>query len=485
MNTSEAYATAHRIYLFYGIISLFHFGISFLNVKNTRTKEVMIYVYLFLLIFFGISMLMTDSSNSSVCFIIPIVVFPLVLVAKPHVLGSIVFFGVITAIIASGATQDPSVHMSNLLDIIPCGIMSILMIFVIMRNRMQRFYYRVEKRQFQETAKEAEREVENIEDFLNMLVHSSSEEHDLDKALQKLVTEIGKKLNTDRVYILEQNETGTFDNNYEWCREGVRSGKERMKNIPYGGVIEVWYKLFDKSSCVVIDDVEEYKATNKIVYDTLKAENISSLILHSLTVDGERVGYFGVDNPPQETHKYIVSLLNATEFFITAIIRVRNNMRILEDRATYDTLTHCKNRATMSWLLNEEFDKNEPLALLTFDCNGLKTVNDTCGHEAGDALLIRIAGILRSIFGNNNTYRVGGDEFIAAISGISRSAFESLVKQSEEKIGDLASFGCVYKEKVDIDITALLKVADDIMYQQKKRFYEKNHSLSVNSDKEK
>ena len=474
INSSEEYISAHMIYPFYVIISMLYFCFSFVKIKSSLIKEVTIYLYLFLLIFFGIFMLMTASSNGSVCFIIPIIILPLVIVAKPEILASIVLLGVVTAIVISGKTQTTSIHLDNVLDIIPCGVLSILMIFAIMRNRMQRFYYKFENQKLQESEQKALTKVENIEGFVNALVRSASKESDLDLAIEKLVADIGQKLNTDRVYIFERNEAGTFDDNYEWCREGVHSEKDKLKNIPYEGVIEAWYNTFDECSCVLIDDIEQYKDINKTIYTMLKEQQISSLIVHPLVIDGERIGFFGVDNPSPEMHDYIMSLLSMTEFFITAIIKVRNNIRDLQSAATYDPLTNCKNRTAMSWLLNEDFDKNKSLAVFSCDCNSLKKINDAHGHEAGDMHIIRTAEILQSVFGKEDIYRIGGDEFVVAIVGISLSEFEGLAAKAEEQLRDIAAVGYVYKEKVDTDIKHILNLVDTNMYQQKKRFYEKN-----------
>jgi diguanylate cyclase (GGDEF)-like protein len=62
--------------------------------------------------------------------------------------------------------------------------------------------------------------------------------------------------------------------------------------------------------------------------------------------------------------------------------------------------------------------KNDLLALAYIDLVGLKQVNDTRGHAAGDALLQRVVGAIR---GQLRSYdlliRVGGDEFVCALSG--------------------------------------------------------------------
>jgi len=80
---------------------------------------------------------------------------------------------------------------------------------------------------------------------------------------------------------------------------------------------------------------------------------------------------------------------------------------------THDSMTGLRNRA---WF-DEEFNRLHygmqfPVSIVTIDLDGLKQVNDTQGHEAGDALIIGAARILQEAFrGQDIAARLGGDEF--------------------------------------------------------------------------
>ena len=45
-------------------------------------------------------------------------------------------------------------------------------------------------------------------------------------------------MTADRAYIFEQNDRGTFDNTYEWCKAGVSKEKDNLQDVPYEGIIE-------------------------------------------------------------------------------------------------------------------------------------------------------------------------------------------------------------------------------------------------------
>jgi len=82
-----------------------------------------------------------------------------------------------------------------------------------------------------------------------------------------------------------------------------------------------------------------------------------------------------------------------------------------------DPLTHVANRRHFEHALTEELSRAEvsgmPLALLLADLDHLKTINDTCGHAAGDAALRALAEVIRaSTRSRDLTARFGGDEFV-------------------------------------------------------------------------
>ena len=54
-------------------------------------------------------------------------------------------------------------------------------------------------------------------------------------------------------------------------------------------------------------------------------------------------------------------------------------------------------------------------AVVVMDINGLKTVNDTCGHDFGDILIIDACKLICRTFKRSPVYRIGGDEFVAIL----------------------------------------------------------------------
>jgi diguanylate cyclase (GGDEF)-like protein/PAS domain S-box-containing protein len=91
----------------------------------------------------------------------------------------------------------------------------------------------------------------------------------------------------------------------------------------------------------------------------------------------------------------------------------------LKYRSTHDSQTGLYNRAYFDAELDRIAESRHfPVSFITVDLDGLKQVNDSRGHDAGDLLIKAAARILRSAFrGEDMIARIGGDEFIAVLTG--------------------------------------------------------------------
>ena len=72
--------------------------------------------------------------------------------------------------------------------------------------------------------------------------------------------------------------------------------------------------------------------------------------------------------------------------------------KLLEQRAYTDARTGLPNRSACKEILNNNEIISSPTACIIFDLNNLKFINDTMGHSAGDRLIVKFAGLLRSVF---------------------------------------------------------------------------------------
>ena len=158
---------------------------------------------------------------------------------------------------------------------------------------------------------------------------------------------------------------------------------------------------------------------------------------------------------------------------------VRDRMRLtqldMERMAETDSLTGLANRRkAMADLAGAFAAGRGPSVLMIFDLDGFKAYNDSFGHPAGDALLVRLGQRLAAALGDRAVaYRLGGDEFCVIGPGSERAlaAFEELGAAALSEHGDMfaitASFGsCVIPAEAEGPSHAM-HLADQRMYARK------------------
>ncbi|MCR5213354.1 MAG: GGDEF domain-containing protein [Eubacterium sp.] len=171
-----------------------------------------------------------------------------------------------------------------------------------------------------------------------------------------------------------------------------------------------------------------------------------------------------------------------------------NELADLQTRfAYYDQLTGLKNRRSYSEKIeeieNNTNDQEQEIVVIMADINGLKAVNDSMGHLAGDELIVGCSRCLEKAFENIDTiYRIGGDEFCIIMNGDGKAADSSISKLKQVasnyrgKYIDGISISCGYATNKELnkrnvsqdfvfDMEEIVKKADRAMYQDKRDHY--------------
>ncbi|WP_343582801.1 EAL domain-containing protein [Herbaspirillum sp.] len=164
---------------------------------------------------------------------------------------------------------------------------------------------------------------------------------------------------------------------------------------------------------------------------------------------------------------------------------LRNANAHLRQKATHDSLTGLGNRALLEHDLNQAIEDAQrnmgKFAVLLLDLDDFKSINDSLGHRAGDAMLKVVAGYLNRCVGPEDAiYRLGGDEFVivlkrigdagaaSAVAGkiLAEVARPHLVQGRETHL--TTSLGVVLYPQDASDAESLLSLADVAMYRAKK-----------------
>ena len=164
---------------------------------------------------------------------------------------------------------------------------------------------------------------------------------------------------------------------------------------------------------------------------------------------------------------------------VVIIVRVKVHGFLLEMRLQHmsemDQLTGLHNRNSYEWHFNEyPLRCQKSLGCVYIDVNGLHELNDTKGHKAGDIMLQTVAGFVRDLFGKRDTYRIGGDEFLAYTVDWT---MEEIIEKAQQlhvlsnEAGYQVAVGCSYRPVEAVEMNALTMEAESVMYQNKDDYY--------------
>lgn len=121
------------------------------------------------------------------------------------------------------------------------------------------------------------------------------------------------------------------------------------------------------------------------------------------------------------------------------------------------------------------------IVLVALDVNGLKNINDTLGHSAGDNLIKTAANIINNAYSKyGNIYRTGGDEFVAILKCSDSEArglnglLEQATNDSNEEFSEgiaIAMGVVLWNDNSELPFSEIEKLADSRMYENKSEFY--------------
>lgn len=146
----------------------------------------------------------------------------------------------------------------------------------------------------------------------------------------------------------------------------------------------------------------------------------------------------------------------------------------LQRAAFSDPLTGCANRRALERELERELARcaraELDLSVVAIDVDGLKRVNDSEGHAAGDRLLLRLVETLRrALRGLDGVYRVGGDEFIVVLTDTSTHEATGVMARVEGLGAPAFSWGVAsILSTGQRQPTVLLGAADDDLYERRR-----------------
>lgn len=305
---------------------------------------------------------------------------------------------------------------------------------------------------------------------------------DFDQSLKNVTKEIRKICNAVFACILLVDEEHNIFT--VLGEDGDPVGKHQSMydylDEPFKKIVLSWDELIaSNGNCVIVNNekgMQYIKEKNPEWYESIIANNIHSLILFRVKTGNKKIGYMWVSNFQADDTPQIKEALEITTYVLGTEIGNHMLLDQLEKLSSIDLLTGLYNRNKLNNYMSETADADSSLTSIIFlDINGLKKVNDLQGHIAGDILIKRAANTLISVFTNEDIYRVGGDEFVVILKGVEEEQIKKYIHQLHRKAKqNEVSFAVGYAmANTSKDIETLLKEADVMMYEDKRKFYKK------------
>jgi diguanylate cyclase (GGDEF)-like protein len=211
--------------------------------------------------------------------------------------------------------------------------------------------------------------------------------------------------------------------------------------------------------------------------------NIKSLAVYPLLARQGSVGVMNLTSHDRPV-RFPADEIEAMSAIALQAAAVIEHLRLLEQvrrQAERDGLTGLYNRRALTDALQREIDatmrSGNPLAVALLDVDGMKRLNDSRGHAAGDMFLQRVAATLTATFRLTDIIaRYGGDEFLVLMPATERATAVDLGRQflsvlASEETGAGASIGIAVAPEDAETAADLLNAADAAMYTAKRSGY--------------
>ena len=271
------------------------------------------------------------------------------------------------------------------------------------------------------------------------------------------------------------------------AEDTILTTMDRYNDDEFYEIADSWKGLIAGSNCLVVKDehdMEVVKERNPLWYESFTSAHGKNIVLFPLIYRDELLGYIWAMNYDIAKATSIKETFETTASIIASAISNNLLMDRLKVLSSKDILTGVMNRNEMNNYVDKiSSDKkvsSTSVGVIFADLNGLKRVNDQYGHTAGDTLLKNAALALEEVFDTDEIYRAGGDEFTIILTGITEEELDKRVeaiREVSQKYEHVCfAIGQCY-EASKSNVRQALRIADERMYEDKRKYYEKHPEL--------
>ena len=240
-----------------------------------------------------------------------------------------------------------------------------------------------------------------------------------------------------------------------FCERAVNDAWGNPDVLTYD-LVQTWESMIGVSNAVIVQNEQDMAALgeqNQTWERSMRDNHITSLVLIPLRRGKQVVGYMYVINYDVEKTVEVKELVELMSFFLGSEIYNHILLQKLEELSQVDVLTGAFNRRAM--------------------------INRIREISAGTGFSSRRESCSKKVFYQDDVFRTGGDEFVTICSEIDQETFNRKVQRLNkdvEKNGVACAVGCYWSDS-GMDMKTSFRYADEMMYADKKAFYDRNPDL--------
>ena len=236
----------------------------------------------------------------------------------------------------------------------------------------------------------------------------------------------------------------------------------------------------------IIEFNQKHNPNHLIVTEDIKGLNeIKSTLCSPIIIDDKLHGMISIDS--KNLYSFNEDDIKLVHFFtyeVGRLIKLHSTLATNTYLSRYDCLTNTYNRRYFKDAVNDlltTLDDNESFSLISVDLNNLKLANDNYGHDIGDKFILSFVETVKQNLTDKDIFsRYGGDEFIIILKNTPKTDAKAFVNKTllslkenpicinNEFLVPTYSYGIVEYPKDGRDYKELIKLADSLMYENKK-----------------
>lgn len=309
---------------------------------------------------------------------------------------------------------------------------------------------------------------------------------DFNNQINNILKIIGECTQVSRTYIFIDNEDSTTTSNeFEWCNKDIDSQIEDLQGIPYE-IIPSWRNLLIKEGRVFSQNIFELPDD---ILAILEPQGILSIIVYPLIIENKLNGFIGFDECKihRKWSEEDLNLLSTISGIISNVYNNHYNLIKIKKLSSIDSLTNTYNRRFIFEQLEKDFirynNSNLVFSVTILDIDHFKQINDTYGHVAGDYILKEFTKVIyNNIRKTDLLGRYGGEEFVIITYNSTRDETVQIISDlleiirnktfifNNQEIKFTFSAGIsdvLFFNKNDITIEKIINLADKRLYKAK------------------